>query len=129
MFNLSFIGIEKEQIYVNACKERLNKSISYQEKLLDYPLEIKPKRVPFGSLIENNYINPGEYLYSENEKYKALVLANGTLSYESEYGSIHKISAIILNKRANNGWTFWYVKRDNKLISINDFRQKILKEI
>lgn len=125
----SFIGIEKEQIYVNACKERLNKSLSYQEKLLDYPLEIKPKRVPFGSLIENNYINAGEYLYSENEKYKALVLANGTLSYENNYGSIHKISAIILNKRANNGWTFWYVKRDNKLISINDFRQKILKEI
>ena len=52
----SFIGIEKEQLYVNACKERLSKTKSYQLKLLDYPLEVKPKRLPFGSLIENNFI-------------------------------------------------------------------------
>ncbi len=125
----AFIGIEKEQLYVNACKERLNKTTSYQQKLLDYPLEIKPKRLPFGSLIENGYIKAGEYLYSENQKYRALVLANGTLSYEGKFGSIHKISAMILTKPANNGWTFWYVKRGNILISINDFRQKLLKEI
>ena len=56
----SFIGIEKEQIYVNACKDRLNKTKSYQQKLLDYPLEIKPKRLPFCSLIENNYIKEWE---------------------------------------------------------------------
>jgi hypothetical protein len=125
----SFIGIEKEPLYVDACKERLTKTAPYQQKLLDYPLETKPKRLPFGSLIENNYIKAGEFLYSENEKYKALVLANGTLSYEGEYGSIHKISAMILNKPANNGWTFWYAKRNNRLISINELRQELLKEI
>ena len=124
-----FIGIEKEELYVNVCKKRLAETNSYQKMLLDYPLEIKYKRLPFGSLIENGYINAGEFLYSENSKYKALVLANGTLSYENINGSIHKVSAYILNKPANNGWTFWYVKRDNKLISINDLRQKLLKEI
>lgn len=120
-----FIGIEKEEFYVNVCKERLNKIKSYQETLLDYPLDVKPKKLPFGSLIENGYIKAGEYLYSENEKYKALVLANGTLLHGDEAGSIHKISAVILNKSANNGWTFWYVKRDNKLISINDLRKEL----
>ena len=125
----SFIGIEKEQLYANACKERLNKTESYSQKLLDYPLEMKPRRIPFGSLIENDYIKAGEYLYSENKKYKALVLANGTLSYENQYGSIHKISATILNKPANNGWTFWYIKRDNELISIDNLRKKLLKKM
>ncbi len=123
----SFIGIEKEKVYVDICKERLSKLSSYQQKLLDYPLEIKPKRIPFGSLIENNYIKAGEYLYSEDEKYNALVLSNGTLEYEGKFGSIHKISAMILNKPTNNGWTFWYVKRGDKLISINTYRQELLK--
>ena len=123
-----FIGIEKEELYVNICNKRLAETNSYQKTLLDYPLEVKYKRLPFGSLIENGYINAGEFLYSENGKYKALVLANGTLSYENINGSIHKVSAHIVNRLANNGWTFWYVKRDNKLISINDLRQKLLKE-
>ncbi|MCL4339954.1 MAG: site-specific DNA-methyltransferase [Nitrososphaerota archaeon] len=124
-----FIGIEKEKIYVDVCKERLSKATVFQQQLLDYPLEIKPKRLPFGSLIENDYIKPGEYLYSQNEKYKALALANGTLLYGDKSGSIHKISAMILNKPANNGWTFWYVKRGNRLISINDFRRELLRKI
>jgi len=124
----SFIGIEKEPLYVDACRERLKNTASYQQKLLDYPLEIRPKRVPFGSLIENGYVKAGEYLYSPDGEARALVLANGTLSYEDKYGSIHKISAMILNKPANNGWAFWYVKRDGKLVSINDLRQKLLKD-
>jgi DNA modification methylase len=124
-----FIGIEKEELYVNVCKKRLEKSNAYQERLLNYPLEIKYKRIPFGSLIENGYIRAGEFLYSGDGRYKALVLANGTLSYEDFNGSIHKVTAYILNRRANNGWTFWYVKRDNKLISINDLRREIYKQL
>jgi len=122
-----FIGIEKEEFYVNICKKRLEETNSYQATLLDYPLDIKDKKLPFGSLIENGYINAGEFLYSKDEKYKAEVLANGTLLYENIAGSIHKVSAYILNKNANNGWAFWYVKRDNTLISINDLRHKLLK--
>ena len=37
-------------------------------------------------------------------------------------GSIHRVSAKILN-RANNGWDFWYVERDGKLISIDQVRK------
>jgi DNA modification methylase len=125
----NFIGIEKEEIYVNIINERLKKVNSYQKILLDYPLEIKPKRIPFGSLIENGFIKAGEFLYSRDEKYKALVLANGTLMYNDKSGSIHKISAEILGKPENNGWTFWYIKRNNELISINELRRKLLKVI
>jgi len=121
-----FIGIEKESFYVKICKKRLNKIKSYNPKLLTYPLEIKQKRIPFGNLIENNYIKVGEYLYSQDEKYKALVLANGALMYNGEVGSIHKISAKILGKPSFNGWDFWYVKKVNKLVSINELR-KILE--
>lgn len=122
-----YIGIEKEEKYIEPIKNRLNKVKGYQSKLLDYLLDVKPPKVPFGSLIENKLITPGELLYSHNLKYSAVVMANATLKYNDVYGSIHKVSAYILNKPANNGWDYWYVKRNDKLISINELRNIIIK--
>ncbi|MGP6239602.1 site-specific DNA-methyltransferase [Cuniculiplasma sp. SKW4] len=124
-----FVGIEREPSYIELVRIRLESTNSYERNLLDNPLEIKNKRLPFGSLIERGYVRAGEYLYSENGEHRALILANGTLSYENIKGSIHRVSAYILNKQANNGWTFWYVKRDNRYVSINDLRKKSLNEI
>ena len=64
----------------------------------------------------------GENLYSRDGKHHAQVMADASLIYEGEAGSIHKISAKILKKDNNNGWTFWYVKRENKFISIDELR-------
>jgi len=51
------------------------------------------------------------------------VQADSSILYNGIAGSIHKISAMILQKDSNNGWTFWYVIRDNHLISIDQIRQ------
>ena len=120
-----YMGIEKDETYYNVIKERLNGIVSYQQSLLGYPVDVKPRKLPFGSLIENKLILPGEFLYSADGKFKAEVLANGTLKYDNQYGSIHKISAMILSRAAFNGWTFWYIKRDNKLKSIDELRKEI----
>ncbi len=122
-----YIGIEKEEIYIKSIIDRLNKIKGYQRQLLSYPMDIEPPRVPFGSLIENKLIEPGEFLYSHDAKHSAVVLANGTLKYNDIYGSIHKVSAYILNKPANNGWEYWYVRRNNNLICINSLRSIIIK--
>jgi len=122
-----YIGIEKEAKYIEPIKNRLNKVKSYQSDLLDYSLEVKPPKVPFGSLIENKLITPGEYLYSHDLKHSAMVMATGALKYNEIYGSIHKISAYILEKTNNNGWDYWYIKRDDKVISINELRNVIIK--
>ena len=42
--------------------------------------------------------------------------------------SIHKLSANLLNKPSNNGWKFWFVKRKEKLVSIDDLRSKYIKK-
>ena len=39
-------------------------------------------------------------------------------------GSIHRVSAEILGKPSNNGWTYWFVERDNNLKSIDDLREE-----
>ncbi|MGP6207708.1 site-specific DNA-methyltransferase [Cuniculiplasma sp. SKW3] len=125
----SYIGIEKNQFYLKACEDRLSRVISYDaEDLVDYPLERKPVRVPFGSLVENGYIKGGEILYSYDGKYSATVLSNGTISIGETTGSIHKISAKILNKPANNGWTYWYIKNGKRMVKIDELRKKFLDE-
>ena len=73
-------------------------------------------------MIEKGYVKIGENLYSKEGKHSAQVMADASLIYEGEAGSIHKISAKILKKENNNGWSYWYIKRENKFISIDELR-------
>ena len=91
--------------------------------MLNYKIEAKSPKVPFGHLIEKEMIKTGEQLYSPGQKHSATVLANATIeTKDGKVGSIHKISANLLNKQANNGWKYWFVKRKDKLVSIDELR-------
>jgi hypothetical protein len=35
---------------------------------------------------------------------------------------------MILNKKANNGWDFWYIRNNDELISIDSIRRKYATE-
>ncbi|MHA1686084.1 MAG: site-specific DNA-methyltransferase [Candidatus Heimdallarchaeaceae archaeon] len=123
-----FIGFERNETYVKAAQRRLEEIEPLDSKLLDYKVEQKPPKVPFGTLVEHGFIKPGDYLYSKDQKYKAIVKANGSIEYNGISGSIHKISARILNKTANNGWKFWYIRDKEKMISIDAIRRKFAEE-
>jgi hypothetical protein len=56
------------------------------------------------------------------------VQADSSLAFNGTVGSIHKISAIILKKENNNGWSYWYVKRQNGLVSIDELRHDYEKK-
>ena len=88
----------------------------------------KQPKVPFGNLIESGLVKIGDFLFSKNRLHKAQILANATLLWNKENGSIHKISAQILSKVSNNGWTFWYTDKNNQLISIDDLRNQYIKK-
>ncbi len=119
-----FIGIEKEEKYVDSANKRIKGTTAYIDDVLEYPLEIKDPRIPFGSLIETGLIKPGEKLYSVDRKFEVEVLANGTVKSHDIYGSIHSVSAKLLGKPANNGWVFWYVERSGVLKSIDELRKE-----
>ncbi len=123
-----FIGFELEKQYIKAANERLNQIQPIDTNLLNYDIERKPPRVPFGALIEREYIEVGEEIYSKDMKEKGIINANSSIEYEGIVGSIHQISAHILGRKANNGWNYWYVKRDDKLVSIDYLRKKYAEE-
>jgi len=121
-----FIGIEKETHYRNIAEERISKVVPLKEELLKYHIEKTQPKIPFGNLITSGLLSIGERIFSYDMKYEATINADSTLSWRDEVGSIHKISSTILKKSANNGWTFWYVKRNEKLVSINEIRTKYI---
>jgi site-specific DNA-methyltransferase (adenine-specific)/modification methylase len=118
----NFITFDKEEFYVKVAKDRLKGIKPIEEPLLEYKIETKKPKVPFGNLIEKGYVKIGEYLFSNNCKIYAQVQADSTISAGDMVGSIHKVSAAILKKSSNNGWGFWYVKRNNRMVSIDELR-------
>jgi site-specific DNA-methyltransferase (adenine-specific)/modification methylase len=128
----NFIVFEKEEFYINVANERLAKISPLSENLLQYKVEKKKPKVPFGNLVTAGYINVGESLFSKDKKVEARILADSSIELEDKVGSIHKISAVALNKESNNGWTFWFVERANTLISIDalrhDYEAQFLKK-
>jgi site-specific DNA-methyltransferase (adenine-specific)/modification methylase len=120
----NFIGFEKNNFYIKIANERINNTNIYNNEYLFYPLEQRQAKVPFGNLISSGMLKIGEYLYSKDKKYSAKVLANGTIISNNICGSIHKVSAKLLNKPSNNGWEFWYIEKEGKMVSINEIRKK-----
>jgi DNA modification methylase len=128
-----YIAFEKEPFYIKVANERLDKIKPLEKQLLEYRIEKRKPKVPFGCLIEKGFVKIGENLYSRDGKYFAQVQADASLLYNGIVGSIHKISATILKKENHNGWTYWHVKRNNKLVSIDqlryDYENKYLKSL
>ncbi len=124
----NYIGFEIDDLYIKEARKRISAVVPLKGDLLDYKIEQKPPKVPFGSLIEHDFIKAGQTIFSKNKKHSAIVKANGSLEYNDNVGSIHKISALILNKQANNGWDYWYVEENTELVSIDTLRRRYASE-
>ncbi len=105
-----FIGIEIDETYAELARQRVREVVQLE---FDPPIYITPnprrrKRVPFGTLIENGMLEPGQPLYfGAKGDISAKVLADGKLSYEGQRGSIHQIAKKIRNG-PSNGWNLWF---------------------
>lgn len=121
-----FIGLEREEIYAEAARRRIEAVVPLAaDSVTAPPAKRTEVRVPFLSLIEAGHIVAGETMVDEKRRFSAKVRADGTLSLGNIVGSIHKIGALAQGLPACNGWTFWHVERDNKLIVIDDYRTEI----
>lgn len=128
----NYIGIEQKPEYVKIINKRLKKVKKIEPAFGDNYAERRPPRVAFGALLETGMIKIGEFLYSADESVQAHVNADGTVKWKKQAASIHKIGALAQKVDACNGWQFWFVRRRNKLVSIDkvreDYRKKYLTE-
>ena len=126
----NFIGIEQEQKYINIAQKRID-SINFTLPEADWIEEEKEQqiKVPFTDLIKDKIISAGDILYTRKRyNKKAKVLDNGNLLYENNItGSIHRIGSLIQQTVSCNGWKFWYIIKNNKVILLDDLRSKYLQ--
>jgi DNA modification methylase len=124
----NYIGMEKEQFYIDVATKRINEIEPLHKELLEYKIEMKKPNVPFGNLIESGMIKAGQKIFSRDKKYEAIVNANGSITYQDITASIHKVSASILNKDSSNGWSYWYVDNGNGFENIDQLRYEYQKQ-
>ena len=120
-------GIEKENKYFNAAKQRLNKTIPIKDNYLDTLQNNRSKpRIPFGSLVELGIVKPGMDIFDQKRKINAKIMADGSIKYQKSEGSIHKIAAKILGAESCNGWTYWHYNMNGSIVPIDNLRQKLI---
>lgn len=105
-----WIGIEVESDYVKLASERIG-MIEVEpdlERSLKSIEKRRQARVPFGALLEQGLLNPGQILhFDQNPDFSACVMANGQIEYRDQKGSIHQVAREIVQGPCN-GWQRWY---------------------
>lgn len=125
-----FIGIERDSTYIEAAQERINSVVPCDPKMLSpLPAKRSEPRVPFLSVVESGFLEPGQVLTDSKQRFQAVVRADGNLVCDKMVGSIHKIGALLQGLPSCNGWTFWNLRKGDELISIDTFRQAIRDQI
>ena len=125
-----YIGVEQDPIYVDYAKKRLCSIQQFDGQLVDLTEKRELPRVPFGALIERGWIKAGDELFDQKNRYSARVRADGSLvTVDKKSGSIHSVGAQLQGASSCNGWSFWYVKRENGLVSIDRLRNDLRKEM
>ncbi len=120
-----FIGIEQNRDYVRLATERIkNIRPLIDDQLLETDQKRAQPRVPFGALLEGGVLAAGDRLFDKTGTITARVRADGSLvASDSRSGSIHGLGAMLQNQPSCNGWLFWHIKKDGRLIIIDELRE------
>lgn len=124
----SWIGIEKRKDYVNIARKRITavQPDMFQDDLYSFDSP-RQARVPFGALLENGLLQPGQTLYfGLKGTICATVLADGHIRANGFTGSIHAVGREIQNAPCN-GWEHWYYEdTEGQRRPLNALRAKLL---
>jgi modification methylase len=124
-----FIGIERDAGYVRLARARIAVVRPAAADALQLQSRREAPRVPFGSLVERGLLTPGEVLVDAGRRFAARVRADGTVISAEHRGSIHLVGAQVQGAPACNGWAFWHVERQGRLVLIDELRQRMRAEL
>ena len=122
-----FIGIEREESYVHAARNR----IANVRPIDLSDIEVtKPKRdeirISFKELIDSGLLYVGQTLVSPHGE-RVMITHDGQLTHQL-YGkaSIHVMAAKLQRSVSYNGWDYWSAqKQDGTLVAIDELRKYI----
>jgi DNA modification methylase len=121
----NWIGIERNKQYIKVAQKRIEIVQRADEEALRVEKQ-KQARVPFGALLENGLLQPGQILYFVKNGIQAKILSNGHIRCGDMTGSIHGVARSLMRDAPANGWDLWFYKDENgKKIVIDELREKL----
>ncbi len=129
-----WIGIEKEPRYVSVARHRID---AVTPELFDVNVfDVRSKRrmaprIPFGALLENGLLKPGQALYFRRDTgIVAKVKPDGNLIVDGIEGSIHQVGRHLMDGSPCNGWEHWYYEdEEGELRPIDVLRQRLRESL
>ncbi len=125
----NFIGFEREDKYIKVANKRLQDVIVEDSDVVNSVFDEKVPPVPMQTLLLNKYLSVGETLFNKKGEEQVVIKDNGHVDDGEEILSIHKMSGKKLGKANHNGWDYWFLKRGESLLSIDELRVAYRKEI
>jgi DNA modification methylase len=123
-----WIGVEREATYIEIAQARIAaiNVDEYQKDVFSAGVRVREPRIPFGTLLTNGSLHPGERLwFGAKGKTEATILANGHLKCNGTSGSIHTIARMLKNNAPCNGWDHWYFEENGERKKIDVLRQRV----
>ena len=126
----NYLGIEMDKNYIEVALKRLKEiPEALDQSLLSTPSKKSEPRIPFGWLVERGLLEPGTVLFDQRKRHSAKVRADGSIISAEHRGSIHRVGAAVQDAPACNGWQFWHLDVEGKLMPIDVLRQKLRAEL
>jgi modification methylase len=126
-----YVGIERDPAYARLAEQRIASIPDPGERdLLATPGKRDEPRIPFGRVVEQGLLRPGQILFDQRRRYAARVAADGSIATGDFRGSIHQVGARVQNAPACNGWQFWWTDDPGgRPVPIDVFRQMLRAEV
>ena len=127
-----WIGIERDPAYVELARQRIAALPAPAEdpELYLSPNPRREARLPFGTLLEQGLLRPGDLLYfGVHGRETARILADGRIEYNGIRGSIHQTARLASQAKPGqtNGWQVWfYIDPDTgQRLPLDHLRQQV----
>jgi len=133
LLHRNWIGIERDKKYIRLAQKRIDavEPGLFNEAIFEVgsKKQLAP-RVSFSSLVEDNYLQPGQELYFRKDiSLCATIKPDSRLRTADGFeGSIHKAGGHYMNGSPCNGWDNWFVMEDSLMVCLDTIRGKYISE-
>jgi modification methylase len=120
----NWIGIERDKKYIKVAQKRIDAVQKADEEAIHVEKR-KQARVPFGALLENGLLQPGQTLYFAKNGVRAKSCPM-VISLRQGHRLHSRCCQALMDDAPANGWDVWFYKDEGgKKIVIDELREKV----